>query len=101
MNIAFQLFQIQEVDTSIDNYNKRIAEIDDQITNNKIIEKAEALVEVTKELLIKKSNKFKELNDEIEKKKIKKSQSQSSLYSGKVQNPKELEDLQKDRYYFW
>ena len=32
----------------------------------------------------------------MEKKKIKRSQSQSSLYSGKVQNPKELEDLQNE-----
>lgn len=94
MNIAFQLFQIQNIDTAIDNARSRISEIDDEITNNTQISKAETSLELNKQTYIQNSNEFNSINDAIEKKKIKKSQSQSSLYSGKVQNPKELEDLQ-------
>lgn len=96
MNIAFQLFQIQEIDTTIDKHTKRISTIEDLIVNNTTVKKAEILVETKKEALIKKTNDFNTVSDDIEKKKIKKNQSQSSLYSGKVQNPKELEDLQNE-----
>lgn len=96
MNTAFQLFQIQQIDTEIDHADHRLQQIEDAISNNATISKAEKKVEVCKHELILKTNHFNEINDEIEKKKIKKNQSQSSLYSGKVQNPKELEDLQHE-----
>jgi len=96
MNIAFQLFQVQRIDSDADKMNKRLDQIQDFIENNSKISNAEKAYESKKDYYVKRTNEFNAINDKIEKKKIKKSQSQSSLYSGKVQNPKELEDLQHE-----
>jgi uncharacterized protein len=94
MNIGFQLYQLQEIDSTLDNSNKRISEIDALLTNNDGIKKAQANLDKTKNQFVHDTNAFNELNDDIQRKKIKISQSEASLYSGKVKNPKELEDLQ-------
>lgn len=96
MNIAFQLFQIQQIDTEIDHAQQRLKEIVDAIEQNSTISEAEKTLEAKKQELVLETSHFNEMNDEIEKKKIKQNQSRSSLYSGKVQNPKELEDLQHE-----
>jgi len=94
MNVSFQLFQLQHIDSEIDRHNKRIKEIQTSLDNNVTISSAEQKLESSKQVFIERSNAFNQINDQIEKKKIKRNQSQSTLYSGKVQNPKELEDLQ-------
>jgi len=94
MNISFQLYQLQKIDLDLDAVNIRLKEIEKIISNNQQILNAEENVEVSQEKFVKQTVVFDQLNDEIEKKKIKISQSESMLYSGKVQNPKELEDLQ-------
>jgi len=96
MNISFQLYQLQSIDTKIDQISKRLGAIKNLIKNNQKVKSAEKILDQKKSKLVEKNNSFQEINSQIEKKKIKKTQSQSSLYSGKVQNPKELEDLQHE-----
>lgn len=96
MNIAFQLYQLQEIDTQVDKIHKRLAEIDAFISNSDAKIAAEQAIETAKTKFIQETVVFDRLNDQIEKKKIKISQSESTLYSGTVQNPKELEDLQQE-----
>lgn len=99
MNTGFKLFQLQEIDTAIDKARKRILEIQSLIKNDKTIQTAQAKVEKQEKLYIKVKNEFDELNDEIQTRKNKKSQSESSLYGGGISNPKELQDLQKEISY--
>ena len=99
MNTGFKLFQLQEIDTAIDKARKRILEIQSLIENDKTTQSAQANVEKQEKLYIKVKNEFDELNDEIQTKKNKKSQSEASLYSGSISNPKELQDLQKEISY--
>ena len=94
MNIGFQLFQLQTIDSEADLSNKRIIEIDKLISNNQNVIKAEAMLEQCEAEYKKIKSIFNEIDHEIQQKKIKKSQSESQLYSGKVTNPKELQDLQ-------
>jgi len=96
MNTSFQLFQVQQIDSEIDQATKRIEEIELMISGNKKIANAEKTLDRVQQIFIKRTNEFNQINDEIEKKRIKKNQSQSTLYSGKVHNPKELEDLQTE-----
>jgi hypothetical protein len=96
MNVAFQLFQLQQIDSEIDHSQQRIDEIDRLLATNSLISSAEKKVNLHDQLLTQRTTAFNLLNDELEKKKIKKTQSQSTLYGGKVQNPKELEDLQNE-----
>jgi uncharacterized protein len=94
MNIGFQLYQLQEIDSFLDFAKKRVSEIDTLLENNSGIVKAQSGLEKAKNQYILDTNVFNELNDDIQRKKIKISQSESSLYGGSVKNPKELEDLQ-------
>ncbi len=96
MNTGFQLFQLQEIDSAIDKAQKRIDEITHLIENDKTTATARKNVENCEKLFIKEKNEFEILNSDIQSRKNKKAQSESSLYSGTISNPKELQDLQKE-----
>ncbi|MDP2965658.1 MAG: hypothetical protein Q8N39_06425 [Pelolinea sp.] len=96
MNTGFQLFQLQEIDTAIDNANRRIKEIEISIIDEIRVKQAKDNVEASEANFLHHNTLFNSINDEIQSKKIKKTQSESSLYSGSIVNPKELQDLQKE-----
>ena len=96
MNISFQLSQLQHIDTQIDQDKKRIDDIIQELKNNESVNQVKAsIIKIEAE---NKSihNEFIALNDEIQSKKNKLSQSESSLYGGTINNPKELQDLQSE-----
>lgn len=95
MNTGFQLFQLQELDSKIDSSSRRIQEIE-QILINDLSGDAQGTFKNLENQFLKSKSAFDELNDEILARKNKKSQSESSLYNGKITNPKELQDLQKE-----
>ena len=94
MNISFTLFQLQEIDSGLDSYNKRLDEIESLLTNKETIAICENKLEIAEGELKSASKDVNSVNDEIQQKIIKISQSESTLYSGSVKNPKELEDFQ-------
>lgn len=96
MNTGFQLFQLQEIDTAIDSATRRINEIDNILANDSIIKKAKKSIESLEEKYRQQRMRFNTINDDIQSKKNKKSQSESSLYGGTIGSPKELQDLQKE-----
>ena len=55
MNTAFQLFQVQQIDSDIDRAAQRIIEIDALIQNNKSISAAEKVLENNQQVFIKKN----------------------------------------------
>ena len=94
MNTGFQLFQLQQIDSAIADSQARISEIDCLIQNQGEAEKISKRIEELESFLRQKKTDFDLLNQETQSKKNKKSQSESALYAGKIQNPKELQDLQ-------
>lgn len=96
MNIGFQLFQLQEIDTGLDVAQRRINEIDNLIKNDIRTINAQNNLEKAKTQLFANNNEFNALSHDIQIKKIKISQSESNLYNGSVKNPKELQDLQME-----
>ena len=96
MNIGFQLFQLQEIDTGLDIAQRRINEIDNLIKNDAKTIDAKNNLEEAKTQLLADNNKFNDISNDIQIKKSKISKSESSLYSGSVTNPKELQDLQME-----
>lgn len=91
---VFKLYRIQQVDTKIDTINKRLIEIENEIINDKSVLTAETNLENIKNAQLSKQKDLTKLEDEITKFRIKLDQNQSSLYGGKITNPKELQDLQ-------
>jgi len=96
MNIGFQLFQLQEIDTDLDNAQLRINEIDGLIKNDTSIINAQNYLEKAKKQLVVDNNELNTISDDIKNKKNKISLSEANLYNGSVKNPKELQDLQME-----
>ena len=96
MNTGFQLFQLQRIDTEIDSSQKRINEITVEINSSTIVEKAKTKLQKCEAVLKNIKTEFNSIDHDIQQKKTKKTQSESSLYGGKISNPKELQDLQME-----
>jgi len=96
MNIGFQLFQLQEIDTDLDNAQLRINEINGLIKNDTSIINAQNYLEKSKKQLVLDNNELNTISDDIKNKKNKISLSEANLYNGSVKNPKELQDLQME-----
>ena len=96
MNTSFTLFRLQTQDTLRMKMNARLKEIDRIIAADKEVSRANAsLVEAQK---INKSAEsvLKGLLEQVKEKKLKRELTQSNLFSGKIRNPKELQDLQAE-----
>jgi predicted nucleic acid-binding Zn-ribbon protein len=96
MNLPSKLFELQKVADKLYAAQKRIFDIDQILKNNKELHDATLAYELAKkdagikEMHVKqKAEEEKELQHKIE-------FSESTLYSGMVKNPKELQDLQKE-----
>jgi len=96
MTTIFQLYQIQSIDSKIDLMKKRIFNIDSLIENNIEIISSNKKLDQSRQIHKKIVAKFQEISDQVQARKIKIAQSESTLYSGSVKNPKELEDLQHE-----
>lgn len=95
-NPSFHLFQLQKVDLRIDQINTRLSKIAELLANNPQLIESEKAFRKSQEEYSQKEKEFANLDDSVKKKKIKIEQSESSLYSGKNPNPKELKDLQTE-----
>src|SRR5512147_2976255 len=96
MSAALGLYRLQQVDSQIDQIQARLKTIQQTLENDVTLRAAN-------ESLTSADDKHKEAERalalseaEVEKQRIKIQQTEASLYGGKVHNPKELQDLQKD-----
>jgi predicted nucleic acid-binding Zn-ribbon protein len=96
MSASLGLFRLQQVDTKIDRTRSQLDTIRKTLENNTELNTTLAQVEEAKAEFLRAKQELKNIEAEAESQKIKVEQNESSLYGGKVQNPKELQDLQKD-----
>jgi len=80
----------------MDNFLQRINQIDLELLDNSLVTNAEKLLTDQTEVLFLSENRQKDVESRINTSRIKIQQSESSLYSGKINNPKELQDLQSE-----
>ena len=96
MSAALGLYRLQQVDSQIDQIQARLKSIQQILENDKELR---AATEFSAEAASKHKAAEHSLNEreaDFEKQRIKIEQTEASLYGGRVQNPKELQDLQKD-----
>ncbi len=96
MNISFNLYQLQKIDSKIAERIQRLATIEKEIEGNPELRKARLAVAEALNLLDHSIQQLDEINHRVETKKIKIDQSESALYNGTEKNPKVLQDLQKE-----
>jgi len=98
MNISFTLFRLQTQDTLRMKMNARLKEIDRIIAADKEISQANVRLKETQAINKSAESVLKDLVAQVKEKKIKRELTQANLFSGKVRNPKELQDLQAETH---
>jgi uncharacterized protein len=96
MNAALGLYRLQQVDSQMDQIRARLKAIRETLDNDLELRAAMDALSAAEDLHRQTSRALKESEAEVEKQSIKIERTESSLYSGSVHNPKELQDLQMD-----
>ena len=96
MSAALGLYRLQQVDSQIDQIQARLRAIQETLENDVALRAANEHFTVATGSHKEAERLLKQSEADVEKLQIKIEQTEASLYSGKVHNPKELQDLQKD-----
>lgn len=93
---APELYRLQEIDLNVQQHHKRLEEIAAQLADNKALAEAEAQVAANEQVLTPLKNKIRQLEQDIQANTAKVRETDEALYSGRVRNPKELQDMQQE-----
>lgn len=93
---VFKLFRLQQLDSQIDHNRQQISHNKTQIQDLGEIARLRQNKAAIEQKLNNKQSIIKKADAELEMVRIKLEQNQSSLYGGKITNPKELQDLQSE-----
>ena len=96
MSASLGLYRLQQVDSRMDGIRTRMAEILQILDNDEEMRQAKQQAAETDAILKAAQQKLKGAETDVDKQKIKIEQSEASLYSGSITNPKELQDLQNE-----
>jgi predicted nucleic acid-binding Zn-ribbon protein len=96
MSAALGLYRLQQVDSQIDQIRARLKTIQEILENDLELKTATERFNASDTKLKDAERALKLIEAEVQKQGIKIEQTEASLYSGNVHNPKELQDLQKE-----
>jgi predicted nucleic acid-binding Zn-ribbon protein len=96
MSASLGLHRLQQIDRQIDHARLKLENIRQTLENNAEMNDSLRQLESAKTDHYSTDHALKNFEAEVQAQKIKIEQAESNLYGGKVQNPKELQDLQKD-----
>lgn len=91
-----ELYRLQEIDLNVHQHHKRLEEIAAQLADNKALTEAQQQVITDQQVLTPLQNKVRKLEQEIQTNTTKLRETDETLYSGRVRNPKELQDMQQE-----
>jgi len=96
MNLAGQLYKLQQLDLELQKRQQELNEVENQLSDNKALVAAESKIASQKEPLEDARRKQKSSEWELEDLQEKVRQIDSKLYSGKTKDPRELVNLEKE-----
>lgn len=96
MSQGFHLFQLQKIDTQLDQGAARIREINQFLAGDHRIKDQQEVVDRAGKELAAAQAQLKKIEQDISARRIKLEQCEATLYGGKVRVPKELQDLQNE-----
>jgi hypothetical protein len=96
MSQVFKLFRLQQLDSQLDLSHTRLDQIQRKIDDNSVLQKAQAQVEAAEEEWRDSKKSLRRAEEEVQSHRLKIEETEAALYGGKVRNPKELQDLQKE-----
>lgn len=96
MSTSLGLFRLQQVDSRIGHTEARLSRVGEILGDNVELREALEGVKSADEVWFEAEQNRRRSEEEAQGQQIRIQQAESSLYGGKVQNPKELQDLQAD-----
>jgi len=96
MNQSSQLYRLQQIDTLLDQTIARLDELEKLLSDRSTLAQAEEACNNAEEALQTERKKLRQAENNVLEQRIKIEQDESALYSGKMRNPKELQDLQNE-----
>ena len=96
MNEAEKLYQLQEIEISLLRSRQRLEAIAAALTQNEAVQAAASLVEAQQKALSPLQASVRNLDLEIRSTAEKASQSEDDLYSGRIKNPKQMQELEQE-----
>lgn len=96
MSRPFKLFRLQQIDSQLDWLSSRLDDVTAMLGDDRELVEMEQKAAASKEALQKAKNAQSSAEFEVQQQRIKIEQTEAALYGGKVRNPKELQDLQKE-----
>ncbi len=96
MSASFGLFRLQQVDRQLDKSQARLEIIQKTLDNDTELRETLANLDAAKSAHYHAERALKDAEAEVKSQQIKIEQTEASLYGGRVHNPKELQDLQKE-----
>ncbi len=96
MNQSAHLFRLQQIDSQLDQVNARLKQIEKLLSEDTRILNARKKAEEIHRELEKSRLRLHNAEELVRQQNIKIEQTEATLYSGSVRNPKELQDLEKE-----
>ena len=96
MTEPFKLYRLQQFDSQLDRAQFRLKEIEAALNEDETLRKAQQHLQEISDALQTAREVLGKAEQDVQDQRIKIEQTEATLYSGKVRNPKELQDLQKE-----
>jgi predicted nucleic acid-binding Zn-ribbon protein len=96
MSRPFQLYRLQQLDTQLDGIHARLKEIESALADDSQVNLSREKTAQVKADLQQARQNLRNAEFETQQQRIKIEQTESTLYGGKVRNPKELKDLENE-----
>ncbi len=93
---ASAIYRLQKIDTAVDQRLAQLADLEAKLAANPVVQQAQADLAAAQNELTAARRQAKALDDENRSLAARIKESEERLYSGKVKNPRELQDLQAD-----
>jgi len=96
MSRSRNLYALQQIDSRLDQYQKRSHEIARILADNSAVKQAQAQADKAQRILAEAQKELRSAETKVKNQRIKIGQNEANLYSGKIRNPKELQSLQDE-----
>lgn len=96
MSQSLNLYRLQTLDTKIDGIKSRLKTIQLALSDDQQLNKAIKKYEKAQAESKNKRVELRQIEDKVEAQRLKRKTNQSALFSGKIKNPKELQDLEME-----
>jgi predicted nucleic acid-binding Zn-ribbon protein len=93
MSRSSLLYDLQLIDSQLDQHKNRLKEIDTILADQTDIKRAEMTLKTKEEILRVTEKNLREAETKVKEQRLKIKQTDAKLYGGKIRNPKELQDL--------